>query len=179
MRKLATLALTATMILSACWAGLALYRWEWTRALWMTIAFVAAEVALVAVIVLQRLRELSERIGDLDRADPMVRARLAETRPATDHFAWLKESATRTNVFVTVILGGGVILSGVLWVIDKLAGKSVSDSRERRLAEQLAAIRFPSDGLVPPKSVLFAADLEADEHDDLMLLLTGRTARAS
>jgi hypothetical protein len=176
MKKLITATLALTMVLAGSWALLSLYRWEWTRALWMTIAFVVAEVALVGLVLVRRLQELSERLEGFDTADPDVRARLAESRPSTDHFAWLRESATRTNVFVTMILGGGVLISGVLWIVDKVAGQSVTTSREGKLALQLSAIAFPRDGLVPPESSLFAADLDHGERDDLMLLLTGRSA---
>ncbi len=118
MRKLSVAMLAFTLVLAGSWTALALYRWEWTRALWMTMAFVVAEVALVGVLVMHRLRELEEQIADTH--DTAVMRRLAETRPAaTDHFEWLKESTNRTNVFVTMLLGGGVLVSGVLWVIDK------------------------------------------------------------
>ncbi len=174
MRKLSVAVLAFTLVLAGSWTALALYRWEWTRALWMTMAFVVAEVALVGVLVMHRLRELEEQIAGTH--DTAVMRRLAETRPAaTDHFEWLKESTNRTNVFVTMLLGGGVLVSGVLWVIDKVAGRSVATSRERQLAKQLRAIAFPVSGFVPPDSVMFAADLDRDEREDLALLLLGRT----
>jgi hypothetical protein len=172
-KKLSLGALAFTLVLTAIWTALSLYRWEWTRALWMTMLFVVAEVALVGVLVMQRLRTLEEQIED-SRETAVVRRR-AEGIPATDRFEWLKESTNRTNVFVTVLLGGGVVVSGVLWVIDKLAGRSVASSHERRLAGQLRSIAFPASGLVPPDSVLFAADLDRDEREDLALLLLGRT----
>jgi hypothetical protein len=172
-KKLSLGALAFTLVLTGIWTALSLYRWEWTRALWMTMLFVVAEVALVGVLVMQRLRTLEEQIED-SRETAVVRRR-AEGIPATDRFEWLKESTNRTNVFVTVLLGGGVLVSGILWVIDKLAGRSVASSHERRLAAQLRGISFPSSGFVPPDSVLFAADLDRDEREDLALLLLGRT----
>ena len=45
MRKLSVAMLAFTLVLAGSWTALALYRWEWTRALWMTMAFVVAEVA--------------------------------------------------------------------------------------------------------------------------------------
>lgn len=173
MKKLSLGALVFTLVLTGIWTALSLYRWEWTRALWMTMLFVVAEVALVGVLLLQRLRTIEEQIEDA-REVAVVRRR-AEGIPATDRFEWLKESTNRTNVFVTVLLGGGVIVSGVLWLIDKVAGRSVASSHERRLAAQLRGIAFPTSGFVPPDSVLFAADLDRDEREDLALLLLGRT----
>jgi hypothetical protein len=173
MRKLSLAALLFTLVLTASWAALSLYRWEWTRALWMTMLFVVAEVALVGVLVMRRLRDLEEQIEDTREITALRRR--ADALPATDRFEWLKEATNRTNVFVTVLLGGGVLVSGVLWVIDKLAGRSVASSQERRLAGQLRSIAFPASGFVPPDSVLFAADLDRDEREDLALLLLGRT----
>jgi hypothetical protein len=172
-KKLSLGALAFTLVLTGIWTALSLYRWEWTRALWMTMLFVVAEVALVGVLIMQRLRTIEEQIED-SRTTVVVRRR-AEGIPATDRFEWLKESTNRTNVFVTVLLGGGVLVSGILWVIDKLAGRSVASSQERRLAAQLRGIAFPASGFVPPDSVLFAADLDRDEREDLALLLLGRT----
>ena len=178
MRKLTTLVLVVTLIVAGLLAGQALYEWEWSRAMWMTTAFVAVEVALVAVLVLGRLKDLDARLDRQARADP-VRVRLIEARPPErDHFRWLREELGRTNVFVTMIVGGGVILSGVLWVIDQVAQRTVTPTREGRLADDLRAIAPPEDGLVPPEHVLLAEDLAAGERDDLWLLLTGRPGSA-
>ena len=173
MKKLSIAALLLTLALSAMWTALSLYRWEWTRALWMTIVFVGAEVALIGIMILQRLRHLEQRIEDSQHA-VTVRQR-ADGIPATDRFEWLREVTNRTNVFVTVFLGGGVVVSAVLWVVDKLAGRSVESSHQRKLAALLRPIAFPLSGFVPPDSVLFAADFDRDEREDLALLLLGRT----
>jgi hypothetical protein len=80
----------------------------------------------------------------------------------------------RTNVFVTFILPAGIILSGVLWVVDQIARRTVTTTHEGHLADDLQSIAPPRDGLVPPEEVLFAEDLSSGERDDLWLLLTGR-----
>jgi hypothetical protein len=174
MRKLMILVLVVTLIVAGLLAGQALYAWEWSRAVWMTTGFVAVEVALVGVLVLGRLKDLVARIDSDEQRDP-VRHRLVESRPAApDRFAWLQESMGRTNVFVTMIIGGGVIVSGVLWIIDQIARRTVTTTREGRLADDLHSIAPPRDGLVPPEELLFAEDLSSGERDDLWLLLTGR-----
>jgi hypothetical protein len=173
-RKLTVLVLVITLVVAGLLAGQALYAWEWSRAVWMTTGFVAVEVALVGVLVLGRLKDLGARL-EAERDQDLVRHRLVERRPkAPDRFAWLQESMGRTNVFVTMIIGGGVIVSGVLWLIDQLARRSVTAERQGRLADDLRSIAPPSDGLVPPEDVLVAEDLSSGERDDLWLLLTGR-----
>ena len=174
MRKLIVLVLILTLVGAGLLAGQALYAWEWSRAMWMTTAFVAVEVALVGVLVLGRLKEIGGRL-DRQAEAAQIRARLVESRPPErDHFGWLQEQIGRTNVFVTMLVGAGVILSGVLWVIDQIAQRTVTSSLEGRLAQDLHTIAPSADGLVPPEGVLLAEDLSAGERDDLWLLLTGR-----
>jgi hypothetical protein len=176
-RRLVMAALVLTMAVAGFYAAQALYVWEWTRALWMTMAFVAGEVALVGALVLGRLRRLEERLDDLDPASrhaERVRARLAGARPPEpDRFRWLQESVTRTNVFVTVLVGGGAVLSAVLWAVDKVAGHTVSPNRERQLAQRLGSIALPPEGLVPPDDIVLAADPARPDRADVALLLEG------
>jgi len=172
-RKLTVAVLALTMFGAGLLGGRALYEWEWTRALWMTVGFVAAEVALFGVLVLGRLKELSAQL-ERDRSQELVRTRLQESRPPTrDHFVWLRDSMSRTNVFVTMVIGGGVILSGMLWAIDHVARRTTTASLERGLAQRLRSIAPPPDGLVPPDDVLLAEDLPHGERQDLWLLLAG------
>ena len=173
MRKVTVLVLVLTLVAAAVLAGQALRDWEWTRAVWMTVAFVAVEVALLGVLVLGRLRDMAAGLEE-DRRE-REHARLVETRPPPrDHFAWLREEMGRTHVFVTMVVAGGVILSGVLWVIDQIARLTVTPTRERHLARDLQAIAPPPDRLVPPEGLLLAEDLPTGERDDLWMLLTGR-----
>jgi hypothetical protein len=168
------LVLVITLVVAGVLAGQALYAWEWTRAVWMTVGFVAVEVALVGVLVLGRLRDLSARL-EAERDRDSTHRRLTRSRPSSpDQFAWLQESVGRTNVFVTMLVGGGVIVSGVLWVIDQFARRSAASNQDGRLADDLRSIAPPRDGLVPPEGVLFAEDLSSGEREDLWLLLTGR-----
>lgn len=173
MKKLVVLALVATLLAAGAWSVVYLNRWEWTRALWTTMVFVAAEVALVGVVLANKIDRLAASRPRPEPASP-VRQRLVDTRPERDRFAWLAETTNRTNVFVTMMVGGGILVSGVLWIVDKVAARSVTPGREQRLADELASLSFPVDGLVPDESMLFAADLGNAERSDLALLLTGR-----
>jgi hypothetical protein len=173
-RKLTIAVLGLTLFGAGAFAGRALYEWEWTRAMWMTVGFVAVEVALFGVLVLGRLKDLSAEL-ERDRAHQAVRGRLVEARPPSrDHFDWLRDATGRTNVFVTMVVGGGIILSGMLWLVDLVARRTTTPAMERRLAGRLQAIAPPVDGLAPPDDVLVAEDLPSGERDDLWLLLTGR-----
>jgi hypothetical protein len=49
----------------------------------------------------------------------------------------------RTFVFVPVLMAAGAALSGVAWLVQKIAGATVRPGAERRLAGQLTALTAP------------------------------------
>lgn len=146
-------------------------RWQWNRALFAGMAAVALLVALGTAAVLRKLGQLEDRLGDTDDVDEAVLADLRATRPQRAHFAWLRERAQHTNVFITVLLGGGVVVSGVAWVIGKLAEGTATPAAERRLADRLGPLGFPEEGLQP------ATDAQADAATVLLRQPTGRGRR--
>ena len=112
-----------------------LNRWEWNRALFFGLIVLIAEVGLATGLVLRRLARLEHNLRG--PADPAVVQILSETRPSRDRFAWMRESTGQLNVFITFLVGGGLILSGVAWVVDRVASKTSSPAGEERLARQL------------------------------------------
>jgi hypothetical protein len=61
-------------------------------------------------------------------------------------FAWLDRS--QTNVFVPVLLGAGVVLSALAWVVDRVARLTAVPSMERGLVQKLAALQPHPDGML-------------------------------
>jgi hypothetical protein len=148
-RRIGLAALLAVMAASAWYVFVYLYRWEWNRALVSGIIFLAAEIGLLATLVLERLNKLGRRVDDIDRARSDERAlrRLREHAPEPARpFAWLDRS--QTNVFVPVLLGAGVVLSGLAWVVDRLARLTAVPSMERGLVQKLAALQPHPDGML-------------------------------
>ena len=93
-----------------------LNRWEWNRALFFGLIVLMAEVGLATGLVLRKLNVLAAR----------ARARHRRHRPggpahAPDRFAWMKRSAGQLDVFITFLVGGGVILSFLAWLVDRVA----------------------------------------------------------
>lgn len=126
-----------------------LWRWEWNRALIAGILFVATEVAMVSAAVLSLLRQVEDR---MPAPDPAVLARLRETGPpARDHFEWLSPRSGRLGVFVPVLIGMGVVASGLSWLVERLARATAGPALERGLASRLAPLAWPAGGLVPNK----------------------------
>ena len=124
-----------------------LWRWEWNRALIAGVLFVATEVAMASATVLNRLQGLSEKLAT---PDPAVLARIRESAPPPrDHFEWLSPKSGRMGVFVPVLIGMGVVASGLAWLVERLARATAGPVMERGLAARLGPLAWPAGGLVP------------------------------
>jgi hypothetical protein len=152
-RRIAWAVGLVTLAYSGAYVFVYLYRWEWNRALTAGLFFLAAEIGLAVAFLSERIRKLERRLDrEPDAGDPaytQVRARLTESSsPGRDHFAWLRSSAQRTNVFIPVIMGAGVILSALAWLVEKVAKTTASRAREDKLARRLLPITLPADPIV-------------------------------
>jgi hypothetical protein len=158
--RLARLAAGALSIVVLAASGvylvLYLYRWEWNRAQISGIFFIAALTTVSTGLVLRTIHRLDARIDRLERRTPgtgMVPDAGAEPganaetlailqaanrgRP-TQRFAWLVRPPRGPTVFVPVLLGAGVILSFVAYVIEHLAGWLAGPAADRTSALLLA-----------------------------------------
>ncbi|MBH5338325.1 hypothetical protein IHE55_27465 [Streptomyces pactum] len=140
--------------LSAAYAGyylvLYLYRWEWQRALISGVLLLVIEGFLVCVLLLARMSRLENRLAEHDARVEEVRRRLEQSRQAApERFRWLaardRDGTGRTFVFIPVLMVAGAALSGVAFVVQKIAAATVRPGAERRLAGQLAALTAPPD----------------------------------
>lgn len=181
MRKLAWVAGGLALLGCAGYVFVYLYRWEWNRAVMMAAFFIAAEVAVATALVLRGLSKLDAERQQAAPPDPAVVARLRDAAPRRDHFAWLGVNGDRVSVFITMVVGGGVLLSGLAWAIDRVAGQTAGRRLEGELAGRLGAIAFPSAGLVANETELLAEEgAEGDtpyEHDPELRLLLGTPGR--
>ena len=170
MKIIAWLAGIGTLLAGAVYMVVSLNRWEWNRALFFGLIVLIAEVGLATGLVLRRLARL-EHIAKRD-ADPAVVQILSETRPPTrDRFAWMRESTGQLNVFITFLVGGGVILSGIAWLVDRVASKTSSPAGEERLARQLYPISYPSGGLLLDDITVLAQEVPGADDDQIRQLL--------
>ena len=136
-----------------------LWRWEWNRALIAGMLFIATEVAVAAGVVLNRLRSLENRFA---APDPAVLARIRESAPPPhDHFEWLSPKSGQLGVFVPVLIGMGVVASGLAWLVERLARVTAGPVLERGLAARLGPLAWPDGGLIPDDS---------DDDDPLAVL---------
>jgi hypothetical protein len=147
-RRIALTLGVLTMGFAGLYVFVYLYRWEWNRAMFCLGLFVAVEIAMATALVLSRLARVGRR---LDAFDPAVLQRIEEAAPeARRPFAWLDEAAQgRTAVFVPILMGAGIVLSGIAWLVERLAARTAGPVMERGLARRLGALALP-DSLVPP-----------------------------
>jgi hypothetical protein len=168
---IAWLAGIGTMLAGVLYMVVSLNRWEWNRALFFGLIVLIAEVGLATGLVMKRIARLEHALKPLN-SDPAVLNILKDTRPpSADRFAWLREQATQTNVFITFLVGGGVLLSGIAWMVDKVASKSSSPVGEERLARQLNPISYPTGGLLLDDITVLAQEVPGANDDQIRQLL--------
>lgn len=158
MKAVAWIIAGLTLLMAGIYTVVSLARWEWTRSVFFAIVFVAAEVLLATAVILSRLTRLDGEVAELRRTEPTALHALRSTRGDQERFAWLRidpnRSVDRTNVFITLMVGGGVLLSGGAWLLDKLASRTVDPRREARLSRQLDSIAYERGLVVDEVNVL-------------------------
>ena len=169
MKIIAWLAGVGTLLAGLFYLVVSLNRWEWNRALFFGLIVLISEVGLATGLVLRRLARLEHNLRG--PADPAVVQILSETRPSRDRFAWMRESSGQLNVFITFIVGGGLILSGVAWVVDRVASKTSSPAGEERLARQLHPISYPTGGLLRDDITVLAQEVPGADDGQIRQLL--------
>ena len=156
-----------TLIGAGIYMVVSLNRWEWNRALFFALMVVITEVALATGLILRRLGQIQ-----LPEAEPEVRAVLRETRPPSpNRFAWLDDSVRQFNVFIFFLVGGGIVVSGVAWVVDRVASVTSTPTAERRLAHQLRDIDYPCGGLLVDDVTVLAQDVPGADDGQIRRLL--------
>ncbi|MET9733680.1 hypothetical protein ABZZ79_24435 [Streptomyces sp. NPDC006458] len=129
-----------------------LYRWQWQRAVLCGVLLLVVEVLLLGLMLMGRLARIEERVRDTDRRQREavdrqedVLARLqrgTRGQETTDRFRWLDEPAERTYVFVPVLMVTGVLLSGIAWLVQRIATRAARPA-ERHMAGRLAVLSAP------------------------------------
>jgi hypothetical protein len=144
----------ATLVVSGYYVLAYLYWWEWNRALIAGVFFLATEIAIGALLVMQRIGRLERQI-ELQGRSGHHRQTLATLRDSAPRprstFAWLDPTRSSSlNVFVPILLGAGVLLSGLAWLVERVVRALGNPSLERDLAARLDDIGPPVSFLEPP-----------------------------
>ena len=182
MKKLRYAIVGGAMVASGLYLFVYLYRWEWHRAVVAGVMFLIAEVALLGSVILDRLRSMEETLaakvgasrssvhdpdGKPVDATADIMARLEQSAPEPKvSFEWLSRP-DELSVFVPVLLGAGVVLSGVAWLVERLARLTAGPALERGRSLQLAPFALPAGALwgapevAPPRRRSIAPHLAA------------------
>ncbi|MES5822856.1 hypothetical protein [Streptomyces sp. RG80] len=128
-----------------------LYRWQWQRAMLCGVLLLVVEVMLLGIVMLGRLSRIEERLSASDQRqqeqaarqeDALARLRQPAVEREETRFRWLEDPADRAYVFVPVLMVTGVLLSGLAWVVQRVASATARPA-ERRLAGRLAVLTAP------------------------------------
>jgi hypothetical protein len=156
LRVASRLLLVGVLVASGGYVLVYLYRWEWNRALMAGVFFLAAEIALIGAALASRMQALENRehrLGGQPPVLPPVAAGETATpqgqRPAAKGpFAWLEETSGGFGVFIPILLGAGVILSMIAWVVERLARFVTAPASGSGQTSPYAALDLPAGGLV-------------------------------
>ncbi|HEY7873821.1 MAG TPA: hypothetical protein VIG64_01740 [Actinomycetota bacterium] len=154
-RKLGLVMLSIVLVASGTYLFVYLYRWEWNRAVIAGVFVIAAEIAIAATLILGKLATMEQRMQDRDRAPSFgaaeIRDDLTETAPPPrPAFKWLARSGDDLNVFVPVLMGAGIVLSGIAWLVERFARMTARPALEAGLVTRLAPLALPEGGFLAP-----------------------------
>lgn len=139
-RQLGIALAVIVLLASGTYVVVYLYRWEWTRAEFALLLFLAAEVALLGVMVLGRL----DRRPAPAPVDRRVLGHLRASAPPKGRpFAWLSPRDGELPVFVPLLMTAGVLLAAVAWLVERIAGRTAVPVMERGLARRLGSLSLP------------------------------------
>lgn len=135
------------LVASSVYVFVYLYRWEWNRAIIAGVLMIISGLAVGVTLILDRLARIEQRMDALARSpEPAERIRAARPEPAHP-FAWLSDP-DRMNVFVPVLMGAGIVVSALAWVVERIAMVSVRPSLEHGLVASLRPLALPAGGLM-------------------------------
>ncbi|MGW6057570.1 hypothetical protein [Streptomyces sp. NPDC055189] len=139
-----------------------LYRWQWQRAILCGVLLLVVEILLLGATLVGRIARVEDRLRDADRRQEDVLARLrqdaAPGQPGSGgpglgkpglgagapRFRWLDDDpAGHTYVFVPVLMATGALLSGLAWLVQRIASATARPAAEHRLAGRLAVLAAP------------------------------------
>ncbi len=150
-----------------------LYRWEWNRALISGLFFVAAEVALATGTLMRRFDRIERRLDDVEamREEPRDEKTGGAAVERPHPFAWLEPDGL--GVFVPVLLGIGVILSAIAYVVERVAALSGTWESDRAVERRFAFVGG-SSGVGHSRSVSVAR--VSGRRDRLKIVTAGVSA---
>jgi hypothetical protein len=134
---------TVILAVSGIYVVVDLARWEWNRAVISALVMIAALVVLVAMVLSRQLHRIEQRLEALERsrhddAQTLTTVRETNGRSAIRHFRWLERPTDRVGVFIPVLLGAGVLVSLLAYLLERVAGVLAAATLDPRTARHLS-----------------------------------------
>ncbi|ONH28683.1 hypothetical protein [Pseudofrankia asymbiotica] len=143
-----------TLLGSGLYFFVYLYRWEWNRAVVSGLIFLAVEVALVGLVISARLTKLARAV-ETGAEHPARRSRIAtrlHEAPAEPSaaFSWLRSSGSGSSapVFIPILMGTGLALSGAAWLVERIGRATARNSSDPHIAARMSRLGPPPGGLL-------------------------------
>ncbi len=130
-----------------------LYRWEWNRALIAGVIFVAAEIALAAMMILEKIKKLEDKLDNRTAFSENLEALQETAPPPRARFKWLAGGDGDLHVFIPVLMGAGMVFSALAWVVERFARATAKPALEHGLAIRLQPLALPEGGFLSPITV--------------------------
>ncbi|SEG70578.1 hypothetical protein SAMN04489712_109181 [Thermomonospora echinospora] len=148
MKRLVYAGLGAMVLFTGGYLVVYTARWEWQRALMAGELLLVSLLVVVAVAGADRLNRLERRIAELSKADaaPPEPFSLPYGTPGveTPAFRWMRPEPDSYRVFIPVLLGAGIAVSGLAALVERIA----SSFGGRGTARRLASLSVPSGGVL-------------------------------
>lgn len=137
-------------------------RWEWNRAQMAGVFTVLAAVIAAGIMIDARLREVRQSLdklaaqGGAPPAPPEQPPSPTRTMTDRQDFAWLTVKPERYGVFIPLLVGAGMLASGLAWAFERVFAGFAGLGRRRHSAPAGDRPQLPGS-LVPPADTGFDA----------------------
>ncbi|REE97620.1 hypothetical protein [Thermomonospora umbrina] len=165
MKKWIYLGLGVMVVWTGGYVFLYTARWEWQRALMAGELLLVSMLVLLAVAGVDRFNRLERRIGELgERRDAVPDSPASLSAPygapgvETPTFRWLHSESNSYKVFIPVLLGAGIVVSGLAALVERISSR-LGGRVGARSGSGLAPLSAPTGGVLAG-----APDLAAPER---------------
>lgn len=122
-------------------------RWEWQRSLMAGELLLVTLLVLLGVVMTDRFNRLERRLTELTEttSEPPKTAVRPYGAPGAEApaFRWLQQDTNTYGVFIPVLLGAGIVVSGLAALVERIAAKMGGGS-----ARRLSPVAMPSGGVL-------------------------------
>ncbi|XVQ10773.1 hypothetical protein ACQP1W_51160 [Spirillospora sp. CA-255316] len=167
MRRLVYAGLGSMVAATGGYTVVYLARWEWQRSLMAGELLLVCLIVLLAVAGAHRLRRIERLLAE---GRPEARAERGGGHGEVPRFRWLEAEGSSYKVFIPVLLGAGIVVSGLAALVERVAAAM------RRSAAAAGEGTVPDSLKLPEGGVLVGAPEPPPPGRDLRVRVFGAGA---